>query len=427
MDDTLTEIMLARWLFIACWVLAGQTLAFADSRTSQPEVTIISPLPGAEFSTRLINVEVALTLPVGENLIALRALIDGSVSAELRDIALTTTSSPVIKAGQLVRTLNVPVPRRDCLLSVHAQTQKGESPSALVQLRWSGPSAELEPSSTYQPRLYVLAIGVARYQQPGLSLNFPGKDAWELANAFQRQAGGLYSRVTVRVLIDELASKSLIQHGLRWLQQQVTAQDVAVLFLAGHGINDPASGQYYFLPHEADLQSISQTMISQEEIRTALQRIPGKVLFFLDSCHSGDVLPTLRGIPSNSAFISELSKSENGVVVFAASTGLQYSQESLKWRNGAFTRAAVEGLEGKAAYVKDRPITVSMLDLYISERVKELTGGAQTPTTTKSSKAPDFPIALAVVPKTAPAPAPVAPARPPLPPKPPTSPPGGGS
>jgi hypothetical protein len=35
-----------------------------------------------------------------------------------------------------------------------------------------------------------------------------------------------------------------------------------------------------------------------------------------------------------------------------------------------------------------------MLDLYISERVKELTDGRQTPTTAKPASIPDFPLAV---------------------------------
>lgn len=35
-----------------------------------------------------------------------------------------------------------------------------------------------------------------------------------------------------------------------------------------------------------------------------------------------------------------------------------------------------------------------MLDLYISERVKALTAGRQTPTTAKPATIPDFPIAV---------------------------------
>jgi hypothetical protein len=35
-----------------------------------------------------------------------------------------------------------------------------------------------------------------------------------------------------------------------------------------------------------------------------------------------------------------------------------------------------------------------MLDLYISEEVKKLTKGKQTPTTTKPATVPDFPVAV---------------------------------
>lgn len=82
-------------------------------------------------------------------------------------------------------------------------------------------------------------------------------------------------------------------------------------------------------------------------------------------------------------------------MVFAASTGNQYSLENSTWSNGAFTKAVVEGLNGKADERRTGRITVTMLDLYIAERVKELTKDQQTPTTTKPHSVPDFPVALA--------------------------------
>jgi hypothetical protein len=59
-----------------------------------------------------------------------------------------------------------------------------------------------------------------------------------------------------------------------------------------------------------------------------------------------------------------------------------------------FTSALVEGLRGAADYSHKGTITVTMLDLYLSERVKELTGGQQTPTTAKPQTIADFPIAV---------------------------------
>jgi hypothetical protein len=55
----------------------------------------------------------------------------------------------------------------------------------------------------------------------------------------------------------------------------------------------------------------------------------------------------------------------------------------------------VEGIKGKADYMGEGRITINMLDLYyISERVKELTRGKQTPATAKPQTIPDFPLAL---------------------------------
>src|SRR5262249_51451095 len=143
---------------------------------------------------------------------------------------------------------------------------------------------------------------------------------------------------------------------------------------------------------------MSRTLISQEELQRTLRSVAGKVLFFLDTCHAGAVMPgdARRGVADMSRLVAELSAADNGVVVFAAATGRQESQESSRWENGAFTRALVEGLRGQAAYQHGRPITVSMLEVYISERVKELTGGTQTPTTAKPGSLPDFPIAVGV-------------------------------
>jgi hypothetical protein len=68
--------------------------------------------------------------------------------------------------------------------------------------------------------------------------------------------------------------------------------------------------------------------------------------------------------------------------------------EDSRWGNGAFTKALVEGLGGKADYTGKGKISINMLDLYLSERVKDLTKGKQTPPTTKPQTVPDFPIAV---------------------------------
>ena len=113
------------------------------------------------------------------------------------------------------------------------------------------------------------------------------------------------------------------------------------------------------------------------------------------SCHSGDALGR-PGKPSTDTtrIINDLSSAENGIVVFTSSTGEQVSYENPAWGNGAFTAALVEGLDGKAALVGRDYITVGMLNVYVSERVQDLTGGAQTPTSAIPKLIPDLHIAL---------------------------------
>ncbi|MEN8216338.1 MAG: hypothetical protein ABFS56_08165 [Pseudomonadota bacterium] len=79
-------------------------------------------------------------------------------------------------------------------------------------------------------------------------------------------------------------------------------------------------------------------------------KIRDKVLFFIDTCHSGNIMGAQRGVADIDQIANDLSSAENGVVVFTAATGKQSSQESKLWQNGAFTEALLEGLSGQADY-----------------------------------------------------------------------------
>jgi len=94
-----------------------------------------------------------------------------------------------------------------------------------------------------------------------------------------------------------------------------------------------------------------------------------------------------------SRFVNDLASAENGVVVFAASAGRQLSEESDAWGNGAFTRALLEGLSGKADLLKSGRITYKGLDYFVSEEVKRLTKGRQTPVSLSPWGVPDFALA----------------------------------
>jgi len=338
-----------------------------------------------------------------------RVRIDGQPVADVR----LGAPAPGLEAGVEERDVVVPMPPRDSEVQVFAENRHGVSAAVVVRAVWSGasvgpgtgtgagaapagPSASPGAGFQIQPRLYVLAVGVGAYAHAGVSkLVYPAKDARDFASALQRQKGRLYRDVEVKVLTEAQATRDGVIDGLDWLHRQVTQHDVGMVFIAGHGVNDPEMG-YTFLPVNTDPERLRSSGVPMDEFRKALSRLPGKALFFFDTCHSGNVLgPRARSAFGNDVrgVVNELSSAENGVVVFSSSTGRQLSYEDAAWGNGAFTKALVEGLDGQADYQKTGRITHKMLDLYVSERVKVLTQGRQSPVTQAPGGVPDYPVA----------------------------------
>jgi uncharacterized caspase-like protein len=243
------------------------------------------------------------------------------------------------------------------------------------------------------PRLFVLAVGISEFRQSEYNLVLAAKDARDFTAAVSSQKGALYSDVSTRVLINREATRSGVLDGLRWLTESTQAGDVAMLFLAGHGVNT-AGGTYYFIPHDGDFNRLETTGVPEAAVRDALRAIRGRTLFFIDTCHAGNAVGNYRNASRELArFANSLASAENGVVVFASSTGRQNSEESDEWGNGAFTKALVEGLAGKADLTRKGQVTFKALDYFVSEEVRRLTSGRQTPVTIIPVGVPDFVLA----------------------------------
>ena len=78
--------------------------------------------------------------------------------------------------------------------------------------------------------------------------------------------------------------------------------------------------------------------------------------------------------------------------MFTSSTGNELSLEREEWKNGAFTKAVVEGLRGAAARPQVPVVMISDLQGYVSTRVRELTGGNQKPMMAMPTTVEDYPI-----------------------------------
>ena len=357
-----------------------------------PVVTIIAPAAEAEIRGAFVPFRVSVRSPSGQPVTAVRAFINGRPAGSARGLIFEPDPQPTDASVEHIYSLTVPIPPRDCTVAITAETGLATSEPVPVKLRWAA-----VPPAIEKPKLYLLAVGVGAYANPAFKLDLPAKDARDTAASWKAQKGGLYRDVEVKLLTDAQATKGAILDGLEWLERQTTEKDVAILYFSGHGLNDPRSGEYLFLPYEADLDSRRRTMLPQSDVQNVLNTIPGKVLVFLDTCHSGNLLGTAkaRNTTDLTLLVNELTSAENGVVVFAASTGRQQARESPDWNNGAFTSAVLEALAGKADY-RDNSLYVTELESYIDRRVKELTRGLQTPVTAKPGGITDFPVAVVV-------------------------------
>ena len=358
-------------------------------RRLPPVVTILSPQDGTTASSTNLTIRYTVRVTTREPITEIIGLLDGRpfpipTSREVRPVGDESRDSDI-------RELQIEVPEQESEISILARNRWASSEPSTVRVRWQGqgrPAAALS-----KPSLYALVIGVGRYDDSSLALQFPAKDAQDFAAALKRQQGGLYKAVVTKILTDTEATKANILEGLDWLEHETTRHDLAVVFLAGHGVNDK-SGVYYFLPVNAKVDQLRRTGLAFSDIKNTVASLAGKTLLFADTCHAGNIFGKRRGTVDINAVVNELTSAENGAVVFASSTGKQDSLEDPVWGNGAFTKALVEALNGKAAYGGHKKITINMLDLYLSERVKELTKGQQTPTTTKPQTIQDFPIAI---------------------------------
>ena len=356
----------------------------AVEKSLPPVLRFVSPSNNSDVSEKTLTVKYSVRTSSDAPMKSLKILIDGRPMEATRKIEESADNSN----EEVIKTVEIKVPEKDCTVTLLAENKFGTSVPASLDLHWKGKVAD----DALKPKLYVLAVGVSKYNNPDFNLNFAAKDATDFATSLEAQKGKLYREVVTKIIIDENATKENVLDGLEWIQKQTTSRDVAMIFLSGHGLRD-GSGDYYYIPANFDLKRTRSTGILFYEVQKTVSDIAGKVLFFVDTCHSGGAAGKTKGIENDiNKIVNELSSTENGAVVFSASTGKEFALEDPKWEHGAFTKALLEGLSGKADIQKTGRITVNMLDLYLSERVKELTDGAQHPTTSKPPSVPDFPI-----------------------------------
>jgi WD40 repeat protein len=357
---------------------AGQqrTVTKSVAGETPPRVTIIDPADATFVDKPELTVAYTVEDRPGTAIRRVRLLQDGRVATDNQNLTIP-------RSGLLSAELRVTLQGAAPTLTLLAESDKGSSDPASIRVRRTA------VSSDYKPDLYVLAVGVSTFRKhPELNLSFAAADAADFAMRLKQQEGGLYHQVLVQTLTDDEATRRSIKEGFQWLEREMTTRDVAVVFFSTHGAPD-GRGKLLLLPSDVDTRDqieLRDTSITFAEMLDTLARLAdrGRVLVFLDACHSGNIIRGSRAaeVPDLDKAASELASAENGVVVFSSSTGTQLSVENQEFRHGAFTEALLEAFDTSSATHEPPYLYVADFDLWLSRRVKALTNGAQTPRTT---------------------------------------------
>ena len=373
-------------------VIGEQKTVSSIRNIEPPFIVIKSPEDGKKINST--DAEISLYIEDRNQTIKkVKVFVNGRVATGVKGRGIKVTGA--IPEGKKSLELKIPVhlDMGENLIEVTAFNGFSEGRKS-IRLYSSAASAK---GKVILPNLWILSIGINRYQDKKLnSLSYAAADAEGIVKAFSGQKGKLFREINLLVINDRSHIKPTYENivdNLNYLSRAGN-NDVAILFIAGHGMNDDR-GEFYFLPSDAFIKddgTIKRSKaISWREIKSILD-IPAKKLIFADTCHSEGVSgKKTRGV-DNDRFVKELQ--EANAVIFTSSRGRELSQESGKWKHGAFTYALIEGIKGKADLIKDNKISMKELDAYVSETVPKITGGAQHPITNTPDGYVNFPVAI---------------------------------
>ncbi|MFI4986808.1 MAG: caspase family protein [Alphaproteobacteria bacterium] len=229
------------------------------------------------------------------------------------------------------------------------------------------------PGTRPLPALHVVTIGINKYRDSRLNLDYGAPDALAILAALNRSSGAVFSKVIEYRLINEAASRQSILELLKGLRA-ARAEDEVVIFYAGHG--EIFGKEWYLLPYDANLASeadVAHSSISADELRDAIVHIGAeRILMFVDACKSGGGVDTIASALDRKV-LREVAR-EAGVAVLAASRRDQLAAELPSLGHGAFTYVVLQGLAGRADRdPADGQITVSKILRYSLEALPTVT------------------------------------------------------
>lgn len=318
-----------------------------------PEVRIVSPRTDGTLDGVRARIEATVEVPEAVRISRVRAYASGVVGrGEPQIIAERPAAAGVAATRTYAWDLDLP-DEDEHLIQVFVGTEEGPSDVGEVTV-----AVPRRAAARRRPRLFIVAAGVDGYASDAAAdvhfpdLRYATTDARAVGAALAERSAAGYDVVRTTLLLDADVTpeswRRTLADAAGAIAEDVAPDDLVVLFLAGHGLIDEAAGrEYRFLCRGARVKPVPGGLtvdgaggIGWRDF-SAIDDLPCRKVVIVDSCHAGGLGPAGRATT-----VREFQ--ENRMLVLAAASDAEESNESSVWGHGAFTRCLLDALAGRA-------------------------------------------------------------------------------
>lgn len=211
------------------------------------------------------------------------------------------------------------------------------------------------PPPKYVRRKHALLIGIGAFADPTIpALQYPAKDAKDIARTLSDPNVGRFSPGNVTVLTDAQATRASVLDALQELILKAQEEDLVVLYLSSHGSPNRdgtgLAGVGYIVTHDTEKKTMWRDALEYRSFadKVSLIKARRKVLF-LDTCYSGQASrPGAKALMLEGVGVGESTAkmflSGEGTYVISSSRDNERSWESDAFKNGYFTHFLIQAL-----------------------------------------------------------------------------------
>jgi uncharacterized caspase-like protein len=234
------------------------------------------------------------------------------------------------------------------------------------------------------PNLYAVMVGVSDYKGEELDLKYAAKDATDISNAVSDAAKKLLNtdgvdhvfmyNLTTSNERYKLPEKLAIKRIFEEVGKKATANDILMIFFAGHGVMDPVKNKFYFLTAEASTLSSTATLgevgISTLEltewIKPQNMKAQKRIMIF-DACNSGQAIKDFVKVGNdNQGYVAARNddksrevkaidklNEQSGLFILSASASNQSAYELGRYSQGLLTYSLLKAIKQQPDILED--------------------------------------------------------------------------